>query len=78
MAFLTDRHVRMCAFCLNRHWNTWGSMASASPQFELGAREFPKLRQKLVEIGAMIKAGNAARSASAGGYGGLGRRPPRN
>lgn len=53
-------------------------MASASPQFELGAREFPKLRQKLAEIGAMIKAGNAARSASAGGYGGLGRRPPRN
>lgn len=49
------------------HWNTWGSMHTASPQFELGAKEFPTLRKRLEQIGAEIKAG---------GYGGLGKQLP--
>ena len=53
------------------HWETWGSMASTSPQFQLGAREFPALKEKLAEIGAAIKAGQG------GGYGGRGRKMPR-
>ena len=53
------------------HWETWGSMASTSPEFQLGAREFPALKEKLAEIGAAIKAGQG------GGYGGLGRKMPR-
>ena len=33
------------------HWNTWGGSMDEEPQFKLGAREFPKLRARLNEIG---------------------------
>ena len=46
-------------------------MASTTPEFQLGAREFPALKEKLAEIGAAIKAGQG------GGYGGRGRKMPR-
>ena len=47
------------------HWNTWGGSMDEEPQFKLGAREFPKLRARLNEIGQIVKGG---------GYGELGRR----
>jgi hypothetical protein len=51
------------------HWNTWGSFEASSP-FKMGAREFPRVRAKLQEIGAIIKRNQG------GGYGGRGRRMP--
>ena len=52
------------------HWNTWGSAFQKTPQFELGAREFPAVVNRLHEIGKVIK------QNAGGGYGGRGNLMP--
>ena len=48
------------------HWNTWGGTFQKTPQFMLGAREFPAVVDRLHEIGKVIK------QHTGGGYGGRG------
>jgi hypothetical protein len=56
------------------HYNTWGSFDGTSP-FKLGAREFPAVRAKLAQIGAVVRRNHEERQPKPvpGGYGGLGR-----
>ena len=49
------------------HWETWGSMQKGD--VSLGAHDFPAVRERLQEIGAIVKKNYL------GGYGGLGMRP---
>ena len=52
------------------HWGTWGSMQKGDDIYKLGAHDFPAVRARLQEIGAIVKKNYL------GGYGGLGKRPP--